>query len=152
MNFERVLAIKYILTVINVVIDRTYAIGIAHRDVRYFLASESADAHYQYCVGLETYPLFGTPYEEAALWSLFIITATADPRLWKGSTLDVLRKFHSTSCKCRDVLTFHRETYLWFSQLYPEFCRAGEGSEEVRISGGRPSEELSGTLEGCDGG
>lgn len=66
---------------------------MAYRDERYyFSASQSANAHYELCLQLETYPLFGSQYEEAALWSLFIITATADPALWKESTFDVLRK------------------------------------------------------------
>lgn len=77
-------------------VKRTYAIGVARSNMQYFLASESADAHYEYCALLETYPLFGTPFEEAALWSLFIITATANPRLWKRSTFNILREWRLT--------------------------------------------------------
>ncbi|CZT15834.1 uncharacterized protein RCC_01670 [Ramularia collo-cygni] len=112
---------------VSVLIAWTYAIGVAHRDVRYFLASESADAHYLYCTGLETYPLFGTPFEEAALWSLFIITATADPKFWKESTLDVLRRLICSShnyIRSFDALEKVLRKYAYREVVHQKNCLA----------------------------
>jgi len=73
------------------VIRRTYAIGTATRDDGYFRASDAMDVHYTEMLSLETENLLGTQYEEPALWSIFIITATATPRLRKPRSYNIIR-------------------------------------------------------------
>jgi hypothetical protein len=70
---------------------RTYAIGTATRDDGYFRASDAMDVHYTEMLSLETENLLGTQYEEPALWSIFIITATATPRLRKPRSYNLIR-------------------------------------------------------------
>jgi len=83
---------------------RTYAIGTATRDDGYFRASDAMDVHYTEMLSLETENLLGTQYEEPALWAIFIITATATPRLRKPRSYNLIR----TLLTCNRIETFEQ--------------------------------------------
>lgn len=65
--------------------------GDGHKDEGYFRASDIMDEHYLQLAALEADELLGTQYEEAALWSLFIITSTATAELWQARSLNIIR-------------------------------------------------------------
>lgn len=96
--------------------NSAYAIGTATRDDGYFRASDAMDIHYHEMLSLETESLFGTPYEKLALWSIFIITATATPSLRKPKSYNLIRALLA----CCEIGTFNQLEAMLGQYVYRE--------------------------------
>jgi hypothetical protein len=61
-------------------------------DEDYFSSADAMDEHYMQTQPIETEYLVGTEFEEAALWSVFIVTATATPSIRSRRSIEILRR------------------------------------------------------------
>ena len=76
----------------------TYAVArLKPGDEDYFSSADAMDEHYLQTQGIETQHLLGTEFEEAALWSVFIVTATATPSIRNRRSIDILRQLFRSS-------------------------------------------------------
>jgi hypothetical protein len=105
----------------------TFALAVAHNDPGYFGASDATDEHYRSIQRLQTEHLCGTRFEGAALWSLFIITATATSSLWTPRSIGLLaRLMRSPKLGIRTFADLEQLLcqYVYSRPLHAGLCQA----------------------------
>lgn len=94
----------------------TYAVArLKPNNEDYFSSADAMDEHYMEVQTIEAEQLLGTKFEEATLWSIFIVTATATPSIRTQRSLDLI-------CRLLDSTRIHVSNFEQLESLLRKYA------------------------------